>query len=169
MTAEVVLFDVLAVLAASGAIAMLAFARDPIAGVMSLLGVFVSLSGIHALLGAHAVAALQLGVQACAALVLFLFALALIGRRADDPGARDPGMVVIKATGAMAALAAGVALAGTVSAALPSSGGGAVPGGGFSELGLRLFTAYLVPIEALGLLLLAAAVGSVGIASGDDR
>ena len=163
MSADVVSFYMLAALALAGAVAMLTFVRDAVASVLSLLVVFVSLSGIHALLGAHAVAALQLVVQAGAALVLAVFVLLLFGRRAQELGPRDPGTVVIKAVGAMAALAAGVALAGTVSATLPVAPAPYVAGGGVDALGLRLFTAYVVPIEALGLLLLAAAVASLGL------
>lgn len=163
MSVEVVSFYGLAALALAGAVAMLAFVRDGVAAVLSLLVVFVSLSGIHALLGAHAVAALQLVVQAGASLVLVLFVLLLSGRRAQALGPRDPGMVVIKAAGAMAALAAGVALAGTVSATMPVAPASQVASGGVDALGLRLFTAYVVPIEALGMLLLAAAVASLGL------
>lgn len=164
MTIEVVLFYALAALAVFGALAMLLFVREVVASAMGLAVTMVSLAGIYLLLEAHLIAALQIIVYAGAILVLFLFVIMLFDPNNDDFDRADPPQIAIKVAGIAAALMLGVAIAGVVSAGLPGAGELPEGFGGFRDIGLQLFTAYVIPVEAAGLLLLAAMVGAVVLA-----
>ena len=170
MTAETLLFYAFAGLAVFGALAMVLFVRNLVAGAMSLAIVMVSLAGIYLLLGSHLIAVLQIIAYAGAVLVLFLFVILLLDLRHDDFGPLDPARVITKVVGVVLALALGGALAGTVAGVVPpvleSAALAELPEGfgGFRDVGLQLFTAYVVPVEIAGLLLLAAIVGAVVLA-----
>jgi len=167
MTVEAVLFYAFAGLAVFGALAMVLFVRNLVAGAMSLAVSMVSLAGIYLLLGSHLIAALQIIAYAGAVLVLFLFVILLLDLRHDDFGPLDPAQVVTKLAGVALALAVGVALASTLVGVLPPAPElTQLPEGfgGFRDVGLQLFTAYVVPVEVAGLLLLAAIVGAVVLA-----
>jgi len=161
ISAQVYLFYGFAGLAVLGALGSWLLVRNAMAAVMSLIVTVVSLSVLYVLMGAHAVAALQLLIQAGTALVLLLFVLLLVNPDPGGFGTRDPGQVVIQIIGAAAALAVGFVIAGTVSVTLPLPAEAAPGSGGFRELGVQLVTVYAVPVEAVGLLLLAAVVGAV--------
>ena len=167
MAIELVFFYAFAGLAVFGALGMLLFVRDVVASAMSLVVTMVSLAGIYLLLEAHLIAVLQIIVYAGAILVLFLFVIMLLNLRNGDFGPFDPGQVVVKIGGVVAALAVGAAIAGTVSGTLsPAAQLSDLPEGfgGFRDIGLQLFTAYVVPVQTMGLLLLAAIVGAVILA-----
>ncbi len=164
MAIELVLFYALAGLAVFGALAMLLFVRNVVASAMSLVVTMVSLAGIYLLLEAHLVAVLQIMVYAGAILVLFLFVIMLLNLRNDDFGPFNPGQVVVKIVGVAVALALGATIAGTVLVTLPAPAELPEGFGGFRDVGLQLFTAYVVPVETAGLLLLAAIVGAVILA-----
>jgi NADH-quinone oxidoreductase subunit J len=164
MPIELLLFYVFAGLAVFGALSMLLFVRHAVASAMSLLVTVVSLAGIHLLLEAHLVAVLQLIVFAGAILVLFLFVIMLLDLRDDDFGPYDPVQVLVKIGGVAAALVLGVTIAGAVSGTLPAPTELPEGFGGFRDVGLQLFTVYLIPVETAGLLLLAAIVGAAILA-----
>jgi len=162
---EQALFYAFAALALFGAIAMVGFVRNLVAGAMSLVLVMVSLAGIFVLLGAHFVAALQVMVYAGAIVVLFLFVIMLLDLRSDalGPPRRGRRALAFASTGLALALGWLVVsrLGGSTFAAKAPPPGGF---GGFRDVGLALFTTYVVPFELTGLLLLAAIVAAVILA-----
>jgi NADH-quinone oxidoreductase subunit J len=164
MPSEAHLFYAFAALALVGAIAVLVQVRNLIAGVTALLVTSVSLSGVFVLLDAHLVAVLQILVQTGSLFALLLFVVMLVDPRGEDFGATDPARVVVRIVGGAVALALGIVLIGTVWDGLPSPG--IAPGGfgGFRAIGRELFAGYLVPVESLALLLLAALVGALLLA-----
>ena len=164
MTVEVFLFYLFGAISVISALAMVAFVRNIVAGAMSLVVTMISLAGIYVLLEAYLVAAIQIMVYAGAILVLFLFVIMLLNLRSDDFGPQRSGQLPSKLLGALAALLVfAVVLRG-----LPAAFGepASVPEGfgGFRELGIALFTDFVVPVETAGLLLLAAIVGAVILA-----
>ena len=159
MTVELILFYVLAGLAVSGSFALVA-ARNAVSGVLALAVAFTSLAGIYVLLEAHFVAAVQLLVGISSLLALFLFAVSLEDAERAAAGPRDPGRVVIKIFGLLMAIAVGAVLVRVVMGSGPAMGPLPAGFGGFRELGLQLFTQYLAPLQALGLLLLASLIGA---------
>lgn len=165
MPFEVTLFYAFGALSVLGAVAMLLQVRNLVAGVMSLVVTMVSLAGIYVLLEAHLIAVVQIMVYAGAILVLFLFVVMLLNLRTDDFVPIRPGQRAVKLAGA------GIAIGGGLFVALGLRGSliaapEAVPAGfgGFRDIGLQLYTSYVVPVEAAGLILLAAIVGAVILA-----
>ena len=136
---------------------LVAALRHPLYAALSLVGVIGSLSVLFYLLGATFLAMVQLIVYAGATLVLFIFVIMLLDLRGEarqaeaHPVQKGLGLVLFAAF-----LCAG---AGTVLVQkLPLTTRLVKPGVG--DLGRLLFTRYLLPFEAVTLLLLAAAVGA---------
>ncbi|MCA9509947.1 MAG: NADH-quinone oxidoreductase subunit J [Myxococcota bacterium] len=169
MSFELALFYAFAALAVLGAVAMVGFVRHVVAGAMSLVLTMVSLAGIYVLLGAHFVAALQVMVYAGAIVVLFLFVVMLLDLRRDDFGPSRPGQRAVKLVASGLAVALCALVARRVAGALPAAGAPPEGFGGFRDLGLALFTTYVVPLEVAGLLLLAAIVAAVILAKERPR
>ena len=164
MPFDVALFYAFGALAVAGAVGLLAFVRNVVAAAMCLVVTMVSLAGIYVLLGAHFVGALQVLVYAGAIVVLFLFVIMLLDVRADDAGPSRPGQPVVKLAGVVVCFVLGALVARRVAGSLPAAGPLPDGFGGVREVGLQLFTSYVVPVEAAGFLLLAAVVGAVILA-----
>ncbi|HZH04503.1 MAG TPA: NADH-quinone oxidoreductase subunit J [Myxococcaceae bacterium] len=161
MSAEVVLFWVFAGLTVLSAVGVIV-SRNPIASAMSLVAAFFFLAGIYVLLWAHTIAILQVLVYAGAVMVLFLFVIMLLSLPDPGPAVR-PSFWRLVGGGSAAGLGACLVIA---VARVP--GGTASPNpatfGTLRELGGILYTQYLLPFEAVSLLLLVAMIGAVVVA-----
>ncbi len=164
MGAEAILFYSFGGLSVVSALAMVFFVRNVVAGAMSLVVTMISLAGIYVLLEAHLVAAIQVMVYAGAILVLFLFVIMLLDLRADDFGSPRLFQTALKTLGCVVALALLAGLWQRVALDLPEPGPVPEGFGGFREVGIQLFTRYVVPVEVAGLILLGAIVGAVVLA-----
>lgn len=157
-----VLFYVFAALAVGGALGMVLNVRNTVAGAMSLVLTMVSLGAIYVLLEAYLVGVLQILVYAGAIVVLFLFVVMLLNLRGEEFGpARQR---ILKTFGA----ALGLFVLGFLLLSLNGAFGPAAElpegFGGYRQVGLALFTDYLLAFEATSLLLLGAMVGAVILA-----
>ncbi|MGH0035886.1 MAG: NADH-quinone oxidoreductase subunit J family protein [Myxococcota bacterium] len=164
MGAEAVLFYAFAGLAVVSALAMVLSVRNVVAGAMSLVVTMISLAGIYVLLEAHLVAVIQIMVYAGAILVLFLFVIMLLNAETDDFGPARPAQVVFKTFGLVASLLVLGALLGRIGSDLGEPGPLPEGFGGYRDVGVQLFTHYVVPVEIAAFLLLAAIVGAVMLA-----
>lgn len=163
MTVPVVLFYVFAALAVVSALGMVLNTRNTVAAALSLVVTMVSLAGIYVLLEAHLVAAVQIMVYGGAIVVLFLFVVMLLNLRADDfaPGRQK-----------LLKFAAGLVGVTILAQVLRALGGGFLPEnaplpegyGGYRQVGLSLFTDYVLLVEVASLLLLGAIVGALILA-----
>ena len=161
MTAPLVLFYLFALLAAGSAVAMVASVRNTVASAMWLVVTMVSLAVIYVLLGAYLVAAIQIMVYGGAIVVLFLFVVMLLNLRSDDFGPGRQRMLKLAA-----------ALLGLFALVQLLRGGGGLPPmpvapegyGGYAELGIALYTDYVLLVEMASLLLTAAIVGALILA-----
>lgn len=153
-------FYVLAALAIFFGILVVAnpFSRSPINSGLSLLATVLTLAGMSVLLHAYFLAAIQVIVYAGAVLILFIFVLML---------SRKEMRLVFTSTriryavGAIVALGFGCLLLSVVfrmpaAAPVQEAVEGSAP-----AIGRLLVTEYLVPFEAVSVLLLAAIVGVV--------
>jgi len=168
------LFYVMAIAAVLAALGVV-LAKNPMQCVLSLLACFFALAIIYLLAGFQFLAAAQILVYAGAIMVLFLFVIMLLNLGA--PGAEDPTdtrmfsrtnsalMVVVAAAllfvGALAVRRAGPM---PVTRELPAEGLDPIPG-----LAGEMFGRYLLPFEAISVLLLATAVAVVVLAKRDGR
>ncbi|MEO6462473.1 MAG: NADH-quinone oxidoreductase subunit J [Candidatus Eisenbacteria bacterium] len=167
LTAPVVFFLVLAVMGLGGAL-MVVVQRNPVVSALYLILSFISLAGMFVLLAAPFLAAVQVVVYAGAIMVLFTFVIMLLNLRHDiDDGLHHVARRVL-------GWAFGLGLAAIFWRAFeqPWALG---PGGtdtiesirrtGHAEaIGLRLYTDYLFPFEATGLILLVGIIGAVTLA-----
>lgn len=145
-------------------------AKSPMQCVLSLLGCFFALATIYLVAGFQFLAAAQILVYAGAILVLFLFVIMLLNLGA--PGTADKidakmfsrpnaALVVVIAVSLLVLGLMTVKKSGVVMAATP------VPEQGIDSVnGLagEMFGRYLLPFEAVSLLLLATAVAVVVLA-----
>lgn len=163
MTVETVLFHVFAALSVGSALAMVLNLKNTVAAAVSLVVTMVSLAGIYLLLEAYLVAALQIMVYGGAIVVLFVFVVMLLNLRREE---LPPGRWrALKALGLLLAAGALVKLLRVLPEALPPGVETLPEGwGSYRDVGIALFTRFLLPFEAVSMLLLAAIVGAVVLA-----
>jgi NADH-quinone oxidoreductase subunit J len=138
--------------------------RNPIHSVMFMLLLFFHIAGVFVLLNAEFLAAVQLIVYAGAILILYLFVVMLLSVDRETKAARAnrfwPWLV-----GFGFVIAAEIALL-VLRGTFPADRGQAVKiaGAGVKELGVELYTNYLVPFEIASVILLVGLVGAVMLA-----
>ncbi len=168
------LFYLMALLAVAGALGVV-LAKNPMQCVLSLLGSFFCLAVIYLLAGFQFLAAAQILVYAGAILVLFLFVIMLLNLGA--PGAADridarmfsrPNVVLVFVVAAALLVAGAIAVRRTLPVELaqemPDKGIDSING-----LAVEMFGRYLLPFEAVSMLLLATAVAVLVLAKRDPR
>ncbi|MCY2961329.1 MAG: NADH-quinone oxidoreductase subunit J [Planctomycetota bacterium] len=168
------LFYVMAVAAVLAALGVV-LAKNPMQCVLSLLVSFFALAVIYLLAGFQFLAAAQILVYAGAIMVLFLFVIMLLNL--GSPGTEDPTdvrmfsranatLMVVVAAAILFVLALAIRRAGPmpVENSLPEGGLDPIPG-----LAGEMFGRYLLPFEAISVLLLATAVAVVVLAKRDRR
>jgi NADH-quinone oxidoreductase subunit J len=157
-----VLFYLFALLAVASALGMVLNVRNTVAAAMSLVVTMVALAGIYVLLEAHFVAAIQVMVYGGAIVVLFLFVVMLLNLRSDTfgPGRQWP----LKAVALAVVLVVGGRLLRLVTGAPPEVPALPEGFGGYRQVGIALYTDYVLIVEMVGLLLLAAIVGALILA-----
>lgn len=153
-------FAILSVLAAFGVI----FQKNTVHSVLFLLVNFVSLAAIYLLLNAQFIAVAQVLIYAGAIVVLFLFAVTLMGAKSGELGSIvgqrrtvmfvGLGLVLLTLVGTMVYDQWMYGAQGSVTPEVVAQVGNV------QLLGEALFTGYLLPFEMASVLLL---VGMVGV------
>jgi NADH-quinone oxidoreductase subunit J len=139
-------------------------AGNPFHSALSLIMNLVSLATLYLLLQADFLAAAQVIVYAGAVMIMFLFVIAYLGGRADEP-TRD---IPLWQLGAAIIAGGAIVVEIVVAVSTQSFGGGATVSDQFGSpvvLGGALFNRYLLAFEATSILLLVAAVGGVILGS----
>jgi NADH-quinone oxidoreductase subunit J len=136
--------------------------KNTVNAAMCLLLSLVGVAGLFVALNAYLLAFLLLLVYAGAVVALFLFIIMLLDTRGDQrPGIRKLSLFVrVLALGLVAAGLASFVARGQ----LPAPAPGPAPAALGAELKLyayQLFTTYLLPVQILGFLLLAAMLGVI--------
>ena len=137
--------------------------RNPVASALSLVGVLIAIAFLYLQLRAPFLFAIQIIVGAGAVMVLFLFIIMLLDLRAEEARRVRPfGFLCGAAAGGFFAweffrmLAGNGEVGRTTTAALPAIGANDIP-----QMGSLLFERYVLPFEAVGILLLVAMIGVV--------
>src|SRR5580700_3068341 len=159
---DVILFLIFAIIAVVAAINVVV-QTHPISSAVSLIGVMGSLAVLYLLLGAEFLAAAQVIVYAGAIMVLFIFVIMLLNAGAEGKRGRS---FMVQLLGVPLLIALLGLLAYFVQRMFPGS---LVHFGGFQhgsprDVGLALFTTYLLPFEITSLLILIAIIGAVVLA-----
>jgi len=162
MTASLVLFYLFAALALGSAIGMVLNVRNTVASALSLVVTMISLAGIFVLLEAYLVGVVQIMVYAGAIVVLFLFVVMLLNLRTDLFAAGRSYLP--KFLGVVASLIMLALLVPRIATHLPPFAALPEGFGGYRQVGVAMYTKYLLPLEVISLLLLAAIVGAIVLA-----
>jgi NADH-quinone oxidoreductase subunit J len=135
------------------------FSRNPVTSAMFLVLTILSMAGLFVLLRAFFLAAVQILVYAGAVMVLFLFVIMLLNLKEEERHKiKKFGLISgLISVSAIVAIFLKVLLAARpgAGASVPSLDGDPVP------LGKLLFTQYLLPFEAVSVLLLVAMIGVI--------
>jgi NAD(P)H-quinone oxidoreductase subunit 6 len=155
-------FYLLAAFTIAGAV-WVAFGRNIVHSAFALFATFFGVAALYAFLSADLMAIVQLMIYVGGVLVLILFAVMLTSRIADvrvsNPAfGRPAGAVVLLAVAGLIAFVAVRLLGreGLPARAEPTT----------AALGNSLLTTYVLPFEAISILLLAVLLGAVALARG---
>lgn len=161
MTVQLILFIVLALVALATALGML-LSRSAVYAALYLVLNFATVAVFYLLLHAPFLAVAQVTVYAGAIMVLFLFVIMLLGteqlRRThrlswQQPLAIGLGIILLAETAYIVFAQRGLVSPATTEMAAIS--------GSPTEIGINLFSTYLLPFEITSVLLLVAMVGAV--------
>ncbi len=171
MTIDLILFLVLALVAIATAIGML-MSRNAIYSAFFLVLNFVTVAVFYLLLGAPFIAMSQVTVYAGAIMVLFLFVIMLLGAESLPQAEVLPWQRPFAI--ALAVILVGEAAYLLITRARPA--GDVIPPGqtantmdNLRELGMVLFSQYLLPFEITSVLLLVAMVGAIVLIRKEKR
>lgn len=161
MTLPLVILGMLTLAGAVGAV----WLRNLVHCALSLAGALAGLAGIYLWLDAQFVGFAQILVYVGAVAILIVFAILLTG---------GGGRARVLSRGWIAGAGIAVAVFAFLSrvmltSKLLSTGAGPAPDVTVREIGDRLMTQYVVPLEVIGLLLTAALIGAVIIAMPERR
>jgi NADH-quinone oxidoreductase subunit J len=163
MNLDLILFLILALVAIATAMGML-LSRNAVYSALFLVLNFVTVAVFYLLLGAPFIAMSQITVYAGAIMVLFLFVIMLLGAESLPQAEVLPwqrpfaiGLAVILVSEAAYLLITRASIAVDV----PPPGVASNTMVNLRELGLVLFSQYLLPFEVTSILLLVAMVGAI--------
>jgi len=166
---ELIFFYIFAVIAVVAAISVVT-ARNPIHSTLFLIVCLLQVAAIFILLRSPFLAAVQVFVYVGAVMVLFLFAILVLGVGNETFGDKFHSQTI------PAFIAMGVLF--VVSGLLMFSGKVTVPGARFTDaalakntevIGRALYTKYIFPFEVVSLLLLVALIGTVVLVMRDKK
>jgi NADH-quinone oxidoreductase subunit J len=143
-------------------IAVVSFS-NPFYSALALIGNLGSLAVLYLLLSAEFVAAAQVLIYAGAVMVMFLFVIAYLGRRAESPWAGGPSVQTLAAVVAAGALLLEVIAVIGLAAGdrLKTEATIGIDFGSPAQIGRVFLTDHLLAFEITSIVLLAAAVGGV--------
>jgi NADH-quinone oxidoreductase subunit J len=139
--------------------------RNPLGSALALIGAFVCLAALYGLLAAPLVAVLQILVYAGGIMVLMVFVIMLLNLHEDElkPLRARAGWVSLCVLGSLVAI--GLPLAWRYKPLMGVPGPSVEAGfGGIHHLAALMFGPFLLPFEALSVLLLAALAGALVLA-----
>lgn len=160
------LFFLLAVTAVAAALGML-IARNPVSSALWLVLNLFCIAGLYLTLQASFLGVIQVLIYAGAIMVLFLFVIMLLNLEAlPHPRQIDWGKVLAFGVTMMvlAQLVYVIALGLDVLPTFVASPEQAAATGSAQALGRELLTRYIMPLQVIGILLLAATIGAVMLA-----
>ena len=166
MITELLVFFFLAAAAITTAVAMV-LQRNAVMSAISLIGNFFCLAGLYLLLRAQLLAALEIAVYAGAIMVLVVFVIMLLNLGDDEKLAERYGIRTLLAVGAVVLFvveAVYLVMGTQVSAGIAQVHADAAVVGTVESMGMALFTRFLLPLQATGMLLLAAVIGALILA-----
>jgi NADH-quinone oxidoreductase subunit J len=167
MSAQLVIFFVLALIAVFGAVSLIV-QRHPIHSALSLILVMVALAGLYLLMGAEFVAAVQIIVYGGAIMVLFIFVIMLLNAGVEERTnlSRLAFYAGIPLAVAVTALIAAAIVGSKAATALPAAAPDTLTS--TRTLSMLLFTEFVYPFELTSFLILVAILGAIVLAQREN-
>ncbi len=167
---QALLFYAFAALIVGSALAMI-LSRNLVHSALYMAGAFLGMALVYLLLHADYVAVVQILVYVGAISILFVFGIMLTKReRMEDTNRFNRYLLVASIVGAgFFALLSRSILVSKAAAAVSASAAPASGGGSAAAISTLLLGNLALPLEATGLLLLAALVGAIVIGKGRTR
>lgn len=164
MTAPIMFF-VFAIVALAAALGML-LSKNPVSSALWLILNLFCVAGLYLTLNAEFIAVIQVLVYAGAIMVLFVFVIMLLNLAELPDLKKVEWRRIIAFTMGMGLLSMLTFISANALDMLPNppSLAAAAENGSVTNLGKALFTVYAMPLEIIGILLLAATIGAVVIA-----
>jgi NADH-quinone oxidoreductase subunit J len=146
-------------------------ARNTVHSVLFLVVNFLFVAALYVLLRAQFLAVIQVIVYAGGIVVLYLFVVMLVNLKRPPEVHKDPQrrsrLALVLASVVFAEFAAIVLYGRLAPLAVPKAGGGTLTADNMRDVGIALYTNYLVPFEVASILLLVAMVGAIVLAKKD--
>ncbi|GMB09417.1 NADH dehydrogenase subunit J [Thermolongibacillus altinsuensis] len=165
MSGEYIAFLALALVALAGGIFMLNLTKV-VHMVVALVFTFVSIAGVYVLLSAEFIAAVQVLIYSGAITIIMLFGI-MLTRHQDD--GQSTGSPLRKALALLATLAFGAAVYVGIRHLDFGEEAAALHEKNTEQIGVALYTNYVIPFELTSVLLLVALVGAIILAKKDDK
>jgi len=166
MNLEIILFSILALVAALSSIMMITRSNAVISAVFLIIN-FFALAGLYLLLNAQFISVVQIIVYAGAIMVLFLFVLMLLNTESElkiFTTRRGIKLFSILIATFVFVQLAFLIFYGKPSRILTPDESASVNAGTIQTIGRELYTNYIIPFEVAGFLLLAATIGALVLA-----
>lgn len=161
MTGEFIAFFILALLTIGGAVFMISFTRV-VHMVVALAFTFLSIAGMYVLLEAEFVGMVQILVYSGAISILMLFGIMLTRHDASEVEERkNPVKWLIRAAIAVFFI---IVFFGIQSVQWSDKPADFTQKDNVKEIGVQMFTNYVIPFEMVSVLLLVALVGAIILA-----
>lgn len=165
---QIIFFSLLAVVAVATAVAMLVN-RNAIYAALFLVLNFATMAVVYLTLGAPFIAVTQVTVYAGAIMVLFLFVVSMLGAEklsGEEPLRGHRVMALVLALVFVAEVVLFTVYHNQVVGPLPAlTEAFASP----KNIGVALFTDYLLPFEVVGFILLSATIGAIVLSKADKK
>jgi NADH-quinone oxidoreductase subunit J len=143
-------------------------ARNTVHSVLFLVVNFLFVAALYVLLRAQFLAVIQVIVYAGGIVVLYLFVVMLVNLKRPPEVHKDPQrrsrLALVLAAVVLAEFAAIVLYGRLAPLAAPPTSGGTLTADNMRDVGMALYTNYLVPFEVASILLLVAMVGAIVLA-----
>lgn len=164
MTLSFIFFGVLAILAIASAVVTV-MSKSPVKSAMGLVVHFFMLAGLYLTLNAQFLAAIQVVVYAGAIMVLVIFVIMLLNLQSEEMIRQKFSPLSILSILLGIGL---IVLLGSIyfsyKPGITMNNATAIKIGTPKNLGLELYTNYIIPVQAVGILLTAAIIGAIVLA-----
>jgi NADH-quinone oxidoreductase subunit J len=161
MTAELLVFIILAIVSVAAAFGLIS-SRNAVYAALFLILNFATVAVMYLMLNAPFLAIIQVSVYAGAIMVLFVFVIMLLGAERLNPADTRPELKwqrpLAMGLGFVLLIQAGYVFFARLGQTTVATN---LIGAGPLEIGLQLFGPYLLPFELTSILLLVAMIGAV--------
>ncbi|MFQ5515815.1 MAG: NADH-quinone oxidoreductase subunit J [Myxococcota bacterium] len=162
MSVEELLFYVVSVLALIFSAGVVLQVRNTVYAALSLVGSMLCLAGLFVMLHAEFLGVLQVMIYAGAIVVLFLFVLMLLDAREGEMGGER--QILMKSLGTLIVVGVSFQLVAQLREFMGPWSELREGFGSVREMGMQLYTDYLLAFEVAGILLLVGIVGALVLA-----